>query len=102
MAEAAEPAPSGDGRDARELAGGIEGDPLLPADDEEPELAIRDLHARKPGDRGSAERAAAAGAAIPLLRASDMIRPAARTKDAFPERHPGDEGLNLGLRGNLL
>jgi len=86
--EAAEPAPRGDGRDPAERAGGVEGDPSLPAYDEQIELAMRNLHPREPRDRGGAEGAAAFGAAVALLRPADVARAATRAEYALSERHP--------------
>ncbi len=70
--KAAIPAPYRDMREAGDLDSRGKGHLLLPADDEEPKVALRDLHAGEPGDTRQTERFPAFRTAIPPFGPEDL------------------------------
>jgi len=100
--EPPKPPPDRDGGEPGDLRGRAEGHPLLPTDDEEPELSPGNFHGREPGDRGETERFPAFPAPVPVLRPRDTTCAAAGTERPFSEGGTSNGSTNLGFRGNSV
>lgn len=100
--ETAEPAPNGDRGNTGYVHRSAEGDFLLPALQEEPQLTGGNLHATEPGHTRQAKGTAASLAAVPVFRAANVAGAAPWTVWTLAKRGALKERPNLGLRGHMV